>query len=141
MPGLYNCILNFEGKVSYIVCSCCLRAQHQTAHSKVKKFLQRQINSSLMIARAQEFTGDENFNSNTLNSSSEGTPITCSSENMYSFQKGSHSYYCLFISLIFPVCLFKSGAKSKGQVVTGLAGTGLGASSHLMWGRRERWAL
>lgn len=38
MPGLYNCILNSEGNVSYLVCSYCLRAQHQTAHSKVKIF-------------------------------------------------------------------------------------------------------
>jgi len=30
------------------------------------------------------------------------------------------------------LCLIKSGAKSKGQVVTGLVGTTLGASSHLM---------
>lgn len=56
---------------------------------------------------------------------------------MCSFENGSHPYYCLFISLMCRVCLFKSGAKSKGQVVTGLAGTALGASCHLMWGRQR----
>lgn len=40
---------------------------------------------------------------------------------------------------LFPLsvgfCLFKSESKSKGQVVTGLMGTDVGASNHLMWGR------
>ena len=40
---------------------------------------------------------------------------------------------------LFPLsvgfCLFKSEAKSKRQVMTGLMGTALGASNHLMWGR------
>lgn len=47
---------------------------------------------------------------------------------------------CIYTTVtLFPLsvrfCLFKAEAKSKGQVVTSLIGTDLGASNHLMWGR------
>lgn len=105
-------------------------------YSKLKVLFRKQINISFTDCQSTAFIGNTNLNFNTPRFSFWWHTYSFLLLQCVVFWNESYPYNCFFICLIHRVVSFKSGPKSKGQVVTCLARTTLGASSHLMWGRQ-----